>query len=237
MDILSIPLYYIDSNKSENYEAELSSMGFTNVNHFPAIDGRKMKIKELTINGVVSSRAYNDVVYGRHQHTGISTMGTIGCFLSHAALWKMCVDKNMPYMCIAEGDVSTKTMSNTTIKHIGESLSTPNGAIISPILPHNNGEELLIGAHLYFITRGAAKELFNRAFPIDMQLDSYIGHVGNIGKINLTSRRIANPKFHFSATSDAFCWKCYMPNSLTCLGIIIFIITIIVFSGVYYHCG
>jgi GR25 family glycosyltransferase involved in LPS biosynthesis len=212
------PTYYISDKKLPKYEKELSEAGFGDINHFQAIDGRSLDITNLARKNIVSGRAYNDIVYRRHQHTGISTMGTIGCFLSHLALWQLCVDKNLPYMVIAENDVSTKTFSPEDIQKINSTLSKPSAILISSVNNYKKGNELLFGAHLYFLTLDGAKKLLERALPIDMQLDSYIGYIGNIGDTDVQSYHLCDivgiTEGNKSTTHDYNCIKCLLPTKM-----------------------
>ena len=103
--VKSIPVYYIGFNKNTKLENNLSGIGFKDVNHFKAIDGRKFVVDDLIENNTITIRSYNDLIFGRHEHAGIPSLGAIGCTLSHLSLWKLCVDFNMPYIIICEDDV------------------------------------------------------------------------------------------------------------------------------------
>ena len=46
IDIYSIPLYYISFKKNTELEKNLVKTGFNNINHFAAVDGRKLKLRD-----------------------------------------------------------------------------------------------------------------------------------------------------------------------------------------------
>jgi hypothetical protein len=49
MNIYSIPVYYISFGKNLKLEKRLVEQGFTNINHFEAIDGKKLIKKSCLI--------------------------------------------------------------------------------------------------------------------------------------------------------------------------------------------
>ena len=231
IDLYNIPVYYIGFKRNKDLEDKFKSIGFKNVNHFTAIDGRKYKPIDLLNKKIIDIRAYNDLVYGREQPTGISSIGTIGCTLSHLKLWELC-DKKYKYIIIAEDDVEIKKLTPTDIKNIQEALNKPNGAFISTNI--NKGSEILVGLHLYFLTNGAAKVLNEKALPINLQTDSYVGHLSNIKDINLEGYLISGQKLHISSTGS-ICIKCLLPKGILFYVICaVFIIVIVGLVVLYY---
>lgn len=232
IDIYKIPLYYIGFKKNHNIEKSFKLVGFKNVNHFPAINGNKMNPKQLLINKTISIRAYNDLVYGREEHTGISSLGTIGCTLSHLELWKKC-STDFPYIIIAEDDVIPKIISSLDTKNIQKALDNVNGCFISTKV--KKGEKTLLGLHFYFLSKGAAQKLSDNALPIDMQTDSYMGCLNNIGEINAEGYKLFSQSIRNSSTSDKlYCIKCFLPSGrifyiISTLFIIFITISCIVF--------
>ena len=130
IDIYNIPLYYIGFNKKPKLEEQLKKVGFKDINYFKAIDGRKMNVEKLLKDGIISIRAYNDLVYGREQHTGISSKGTIGCTLSHFELWKKCSNE-LPFIIIVEDDLFLEKIDKKSEDKIKETLNKVNGIFIS----------------------------------------------------------------------------------------------------------
>jgi GR25 family glycosyltransferase involved in LPS biosynthesis len=233
IDIYNIPFYYIGFKKNPKLEKSLKQVGFQDVNHFQAIDGRKMDPKKLLNDNTIGIRAYHDLVYGREEHTAISSLGTIGCTLSHLELWKKCAN-NLSYIIIAEDDVIPKKISESDKTNIQKALEVPNGCFIST--PFKKGEKTLMGLHFYFLSQGAAQKLSNKALPIDMQTDSYVGSLNNIGEINAEGYTVFAPRFRSSSTSDkGFCIKCFLPSGrMFYIIIMVAIIFIIIFCVVFF---
>lgn len=211
INIYDISLYYIGFNKSDMLENNLKKAGFKNVNHFKAIDARKMNPMDLLNDKIISIRAYNDLVYGREQHVALSSLGTVGCTLSHLELWKKCANE-LPFIIIAEDDVVLKKITPNDEKNIQKALSKANGAFISAKV--KKGNVLLWGLQFYFLTNGAAKQLVENAMPIDLQTDCYVGNLNNTGKINAEGYIIASQSYHTSSTAGNMpCVKCILPTN------------------------
>ena len=49
IDVFNIPLYYISFDKSLTLENMLKTYNFNNINHFPAVDGRKLTLEKLVL--------------------------------------------------------------------------------------------------------------------------------------------------------------------------------------------
>ena len=214
IDIFNIPLYYISFKKNSELENNLKNTGFKDINHFEAIDGRKFKVNELLNDNIITIRTYNDIIYGRQQHTGMPTLGGIGCTLSHLSLWEYCVNNNLPYIIITEDDIIlNKKISSYDIKKISNSLKQKNGGFISSSNFKKNSE-YFFGTHFYIITNGCARELIKYALPIDIQTDAYINNINNRDKINLLSYNLIGQKIDFKTSIQDTCFKCFLPKSI-----------------------
>src|SRR3990167_3975338 len=139
MDVYSIPLYYISFQPDENVENHYKVLGFKNVNHFSAVPGRKMDIKKLRDEGIISIRSYDDLLSGRSDSSGMSSLGAIGCTLSHYELWKLCIDKNLPFITIAEEDNRMEgKLAQKDLKFIQKVLAKPNSVFVSSAIKKQN---------------------------------------------------------------------------------------------------
>ena len=228
--VKSIPVYYIGFNKNINLENSLNNIGFKSVNHFKAVDGRKFNVDELIENNTITI-SYNDLIFGRHEHSGMTTLGAIGCTLSHLSLWKLCVDYNMPYIIICEDDVNiNKDLSKKDIKNIVESITKENGAFVSTNTNFSKEDEIIFfGLQFYILSQGACKQLIKYALPIDVQTDSYIANIERRNLINLDGYPIYTQKYHKSSI-QVIDIKPRLPKSIwfymTVLLFIIFIVCV-----------
>lgn len=102
--LYSTPLFYISFKPRPDLEEMYRSFGFKDVRHFQAIDGRKLSLNGLLKDNRLAIRGYRDIRFGRSEHAGLTTLGAVGCTMSHSAIWKMCVDNGWPRVIIAEED-------------------------------------------------------------------------------------------------------------------------------------
>ena len=206
IDIFSIPLYYIGFNKSDSLEDYLSGKGFKNINFFSAVIGKKLDVKDLARKSIISPSCYYDIIRGRCEGKGFPSKGAIGCSLSHIELWKKCVNENLPFMTICEDDLffEKKIKEDDIIK----ALKQENGMFLSP----NSGDNInmnkrnvkFFGTHFYILSKECCIKLLEKAFPIDIQVDSYIAFMHNINEINIYGYKIAYQKSHISSTQQVF---------------------------------
>jgi GR25 family glycosyltransferase involved in LPS biosynthesis len=122
IDIYSIPVYYISFGKNLKLEKLLSEQGFLNINHFEAVDGKKLKPDELKLQRKITFRVYNDLLHNRSENWGIPSLGAIGCTSSHNELWRKCVKENMEHIIIVENDLVFK---KNFLMMISNSLNIP----------------------------------------------------------------------------------------------------------------
>ena len=209
INIFELPLYYISFNRNNLLEKHLTENNFKNINHFKAINGRELDSLELLNNNIITTRSYTDLIYGRNEHSGIPSKGAIGCTLSHMELWKMCIDKNLPFIIIVEDDlIFKKPISNKDMSNIKQSLIKQNGGFISTVYIYNNSKEIskktryFFGAHFYIISNSCARKLYNQVLPIDMQVDHYMQNLNMRNIINLEGYCIAEQRNHISTIQE-----------------------------------
>ena len=235
MNIFEIPLYYISFNQSDDIENHYKEHGFKNVNHFPAVDGRKMSLKKLIDDQVISPRAFEDLRKGRKRHSALSSKGAIGCTLSHYELWKKCADSNWPYIIITEEDNRfSKKITSKNLKFIEETIKKPNGMFVSGYLHRKGNDIRFCGLEFYIATKEACKKMVKKTFPIDLQTDWYVSHLATIKDINIDGRRVSRQQsdgFNKSSIQDFLCISCIMPtNNWYYVGFIILIIALVWFA-------
>lgn len=215
MNIFNLPLYYINFSKNNKLESELYDTGFKNINHFPAIDGKQFDIKKLLNNNLITIRTYRDLLNRRTQHEGIPSLGAVGCTMSHSFLWKLCVEKKLPYIIICENDVNLnkKKLNKNNLEKIIKIFDKKNSIYVSSNIKKNKYNKISFwGLQFYIVSFGACKELIKNIYPIDVQTDYYIAHKHNIGKINVEGFLIFNQKIHSTSIQD-ICIKCITPNN------------------------
>jgi GR25 family glycosyltransferase involved in LPS biosynthesis len=240
INIFELPLYYINFKKNDILESELKNVGFTNINFFQAVDGRKLDIKKLRDDGIITIRSYNDLLNEREQRSGLSSLGAIGCTLSHYFLWKKCVNNNLKYIIIAENDVDLKKITEKELKDIGQILSKPKSGFVSTTIQKDNNIYDLIGLQFNIFSKDLCKELIKNALPIDVQTDHYIAHLKTLNNINIEGFNLFGQKKHKSSIQDQ-CIKCNLPrnNSFYILFLILFFIIVlgmVIYFFKYFKC-
>lgn len=235
IDIFEIPLYYIGFNPNKEVEAHYKVHGFRNVNHFKAVDGRKMEAKKLHDDNLITIRSYDDLMSGRSDHSGLPTLGAVGCTLSHYELWKLCVDKQLPYIIIVEEDGRLDgKLNKDDINNIRKAISKDTGIFLSSkeVTNEKKHRGQYYGTHFYVATIGACKALMKKAFPIDIQTDSYLSHLYHTKDISIEGYMVSVQKSHKSSIQEV-CWRCILPKGgFFYLMIIMFLLLLII--GVLY---
>jgi GR25 family glycosyltransferase involved in LPS biosynthesis len=195
----------------------------------------------LKLNGIISIRSYSDLVSNRRESYGMSSLGAVGCTISHCEVWKKCIENNMPYITIVENDnIFTKKFTDSIIKRIVETITKHNGIFIGRNVDIRDNQKRVLGLNFYILNQGACKELVENCFPIDVQTDLYIAHLATIGKVYLDGLMIASQKNHKSNIQD-MCILCQLPNNNTIYiiaGIVVglMLIGLIVFIVLYVKC-
>lgn len=152
----------------------------------------------------LSLRQIDDLKRERYDHRFFNKSSGYGCYLSHAQAWKWVVDFGKPCI-IFEDDAyfqvekKTPALIEKIIQKIPTSpLSSPYILFLGYIevpgfkrtFEKTITEEMLgkpfsfkgimHGLQAYYITPQAAQILLNYAFPIEMQVDSYIGILADV---------------------------------------------------------
>jgi hypothetical protein len=215
MDIFSIPFFYISFKRDLEVEKHYHSYGFRDVRWFQAVDGRKFDPRKLREDGLITIRAFDDLMAGRREHPGLTTLGAVGCTMSHFSLWKKCVDENLPFIGILEPDgrfVKDK-LSSEDVKNIQKVLRKPKSIFLSPIskISRQDHRVHFFGLHFYICSRDACSELIDGAFPMEVQTDWWVGHLATMGKINVEGYKI-NQQLSHPSSIQTMCFTCILPT-------------------------
>lgn len=232
VDIYQIPLFYISFEPSQEIDQHYRDHGFHNVFHFSAVNGKKMDIDTLRKEKKISIRCYDDLKSGsRTYSSAMPSLGGIGCTLSHYELWCKCVEENWPYIIIAEEDNRMNEIKPEQLRYIQNHMLKKNSFFVSKSLGRRESYiQSLNGTHFCIVSNGACRELKKHCFPIDVQTDWYVAHLGSRKQIELEGFAISSQGAHFSSIQD-LCPLCVLPKSNTfyiCVGIAILMIIIAV---------
>lgn len=189
-DILGVKKSYCISMKSKEHIwtsllNKIHSNGFPSCEIFEGIVGNTYKKKDVSNILSVWQEYIIKFTKVRHNHGHFSTWGGLGCYLSHAAIWKDAVKKGYDKIAIFEDDLyfvpNFKERVEQNAKLVPSDYQmlllgayTLNGTDIykgyNTITKINN----FFCTHSYIIDNSCMRILLSRLFPIELQLDSYM---------------------------------------------------------------
>lgn len=203
LDIFKIPMYYISFKRNLDLEKNMSSRGFSDINYFSAVNGKKYRPKNLVNEGIISNSAYVELLGGRQRIAGLPSLGAVGCSLSHYNIWKICIERNLPYIIVVEDDCYMPIIKKYELFKIRNILRKNNSVYVSTYMLDKGKVTMFMLAHFCILSLGACKELVKYMFPIEMQVDAYMAALDTRKIINLDGFFLASQDlFHFSAVQD-----------------------------------
>lgn len=177
-------------------------------------------------------RQLDDFKKERYDHRFFNKSGGFGCYLSHAQAWRWCVDAGRP-IYVFEDDAAFPYQKKTVEfleKNLEEKFKKEKDVLFligyheipgykeltklpetipesEPIVSVKN---IFHGTHLYYITPGAAELLLRYAFPIEMQVDSYMGLVAKFYGLNCKAyaKPLLNQSNNYDSTIQEKCLLC-----------------------------
>lgn len=209
----------------------------TNVDIFAAIDGKKMDRSKIPLytQRLIDNRE-------RHDHFQISTLGMIGCYMSHVTVWKK-MEPGDTYVIFEQDAVITETgtremkeLSNFfhetdmpfDIILVGINAYPPPKTLNTTIYPISR--DLLMyschkdctvyGTRAYIVTYEGAAKLLKYADPIITQIDCMISLVASYNQdfrmYWLNHDIVPSPPWSEtfgSSTVQDNCIKCHIPGN------------------------
>lgn len=163
---------------------------------FEAVDGQLLDKNDVN-NKLTLKAKYT--LKNPSSYDDIRSYGEIGCYLSHTDIWKEIVNNNYSNCIIFEDDVIPSVDYETIIKYLE---NIPNDFDIaylgwwsrnemnldkinnnwSYIDFNSKKKENVLGLYSYIISFNGAKKLLSKAFPIDVQLDTFVSLYTNINE-------------------------------------------------------
>jgi len=188
--IESIPSYCITlERRSDRWKRFQDQPGLNglHVKRFVGVDGKTLDIK--TERRVTTLTKKNIMTKTRRSHEELDSIGGVGCALSHIAVWQNMVDNNQDICLIFEDDAVVPPnfvqLANECIQQSAILQNTKAWDMwllggkwddLSSI-PGENGV-IRVGAfllfHAYVLTRRAAMQLLQDAYPIHAHIDAWV---------------------------------------------------------------
>jgi GR25 family glycosyltransferase involved in LPS biosynthesis len=211
---------------------------------FEAVDGKEIDVQN---DDRISVRTKRNILYQmRRDHEDLDTVGGIGCYLSHAAIWKKFLDSGDDYCIVLEDDA---LVPDNFVELFGKGLvslrknvfplpdmwqlSTPHAKSLNFALGiddiiYTNGwaYDVLTPTTGYVLFKSGADILLKNAFPIDGHVDLFMNRLSQISVFrsvhykNLVLYQVA-VKMKDSNIQAGGCELCNVPTNARESGFII----------------
>ena len=163
----------------------MSAAGLTKLIKAPAVEGARLP--EATIAALLGSPA-DRIDEAPRSHLSL-TRPAIGCFLSHLAIWRWMIAKDLPRVLVLEDDAAPAPhYSAERLRRVCASLPEEAGlTFFGRIIMHGlagrpEGTDLarlyyFNGTFAYLITGNAARFLLQHLFPLQAHIDHQMSRV------------------------------------------------------------
>ena len=224
---------------------------FPSAQWFNAVDVKNVDTTDPSIVHPVAQIHIRDGTETDYSH--VASKGAVGASLSHAALWKDCVESGKP-MVVVEDDMYFDESTQRTIRDIYRKI--PEDADFASIvyIPTSNigwGAGKVVnqdwrqmdigfsGFQTYYITPEAAQKLLENAFPMANHVDVYAAYVASLHRDDMhwytsrhnpyTLRGFIRDNWKSSIGHAGVSLKKYMPNTnwFYIVFLILFIVSLI----------
>jgi collagen beta-1,O-galactosyltransferase len=168
---------------------------FSKIEIYEAIDGQLLNSDYINNNLSLKAKY---TIKNPNSYDDIRSVGEIGCYLSHTNIWKEIVNNNYNNCIIFEDDVIPDKIYDDIIKYIEDvpddfdiaylgwwtrkNLNNINKNSNWLYSVNNSDKPNVLGLYAYIISNNGAQKLLSKAFPIDVQLDTYVSLYNNISK-------------------------------------------------------
>lgn len=206
---------------------------FSNIEIYEAIDGQLLNKNDIN-NNITLKAKYT--LKNPSSYDDIRSVGEIGCYLSHTNIWKEIVNNNYNNCIIFEDDIIPDKNYEKIIKYIQnvpddydiaylgwwtrKNMNNINKNSKWLYTINNSGIPNVLGLYAYIISNKGAKKLLSKAFPIDVQLDTYVSLYNNINNdfkryLSKNQLFIADKTILGDENTHTVCNKCRFFNTMS----------------------
>lgn len=189
MSVFALPIYVINMQRRPDRWAEvqrqLLSAGFhpTNIHRHEAVDGTRLSKSEIA--KCTTRKARESLKRPREAHEELGSVGAIGCYLSHVGVWQQIVRTRRPSL-VAEDDLVIRRDQLGVLRALNMD-NIPFDSVllgyvsIVPLPPSSTSQGVVTyrnafyGTQLYWLSPQGAERLLEHAFPIEKQVDAFMG--------------------------------------------------------------
>jgi len=184
-----IPAFCINMEKRVDRWKEFSKqIGVPpNVKRFLAVDGSKLDV--MNDDRIPLNTKRNILKKTRRAHEEISTVGAIGCALSHISIWEWAVQNQAPVTLVMEDDAKVpanfvpllnQIIANSPtlqdpkqwdLMNLSDRRSEPIPVKADPSIVEIEG---FVGTQCYLITLDCAKQFLKEAYSLHLHIDLWM---------------------------------------------------------------
>jgi GR25 family glycosyltransferase involved in LPS biosynthesis len=206
-----------------------SQNGIKDVTMFPAVNGNEIgqyffrpdEISNDTLSLIKTLGGVDKMVStwglyhlinknNRKDHAQLTSWGAVGCSLSHILLWKQMVEQKLDSIMVFEDDVQFYSKFQDQLQVILQNIPEDADVVFFDVsrnfksIRYNDIFDKILdrffGTHAYIITNKGANKMLPYVFPIEIQIDSFMGFRANLGQLTLyTARATCGQKPHISS--------------------------------------
>uniref|UniRef100_A0A6C0KU45 Glycosyl transferase family 25 domain-containing protein n=1 Tax=viral metagenome TaxID=1070528 RepID=A0A6C0KU45_9ZZZZ len=192
----------------------------------------------------------------RRDHAQLGSWGAVGCYLSHANIWKKMLDEKIDSAIIFEDDVQFNSGFKDRFEKFMKNLPSDGDVFFLDVsvnfkpLKYDDMFDKILGQfwglHAYIMTNKGAQKLLPFVYPIEIQIDSLIGYSASLNRLKLyTAKDLCGQKTHISSIQTA-CMICdiddkeinkYKSLTKTFIYIFLFIVVLLIIFMFIYPAG
>lgn len=191
------------------------------------VDMRDVAPRDVPLS-VMSLGSQLSLRRGRDRHEDLPSMGALGCSLSHYQCWTHIVQADLEYAFIFERDATLGGQPfNSVYSYVQKqlhdgfdyvSLGYDRQPAIFPTRVRPSRLHSFIRTHAQVVTQKGARTLLRHFFPIEMQVDGYIGALSRVGLLRACGRRLFTQRMQNGSTThkitDVLNFKTHCPRQL-----------------------
>lgn len=194
IDRVNTRVICLGRKRKERCDVNLPSIKsvFPNAQWFEAVDVHNVDVSDTRIVHPVAQIHMRDGTETDYDH--VASKGAVGASLSHAALWKQCVDSGEP-MVVVEDDMFFSKKIQKTLRSIYSNIPENTDFAALMYIPTSdigwekgkvvdrNWRRMDVGFsgfQTYYITPAAAQTLLQNAFPMSSHVDVYAAYVASL---------------------------------------------------------
>lgn len=232
-----------NNDKWDNLLKTITDNGFPNCVIFEGINGSQYSFENLeNIIGIWQRYILKNNIM-RTNHEQFNSWGGLGCYLSHIGIWQDAKDNGYKKILILEDDITFSENFSEKLSDRVAYIPKEYDLLFLDVLKCYSSKKinkyfnkiltLFFGTHSYIITSSAIDTMLKTAFPIEVQIDSYMSYTGNISDLNMYYTSGLCGQFLHLSDIQTVCLACDYKHSILVKPTVIVIIILLVIVNIY----